>query len=42
MTHDEMLTYYTQPGLFTGLDGFESDIDGLPVRIPLIVGARST
>ncbi|NDP42627.1 MAG: transglutaminase domain-containing protein [Aromatoleum sp.] len=30
MTHDELLAYYSAPGIFTGVEGFEAQVDALP------------
>ena len=39
MTHDELLAFYTAPGLFTSLAGFEPEIDALPNDVTSIAGA---
>jgi hypothetical protein len=38
MTHDEMLAFYSAPGIFTGLDDFKSDIASLPSDAASVVG----
>lgn len=38
MTHDEMLAFYSAPGLFTSLDDFRSDIASLPGDAASVVG----
>ena len=30
VTHEELLAYYTAPGVFTGVDGFADQLDGIP------------
>jgi hypothetical protein len=39
VNHDEMLAYYTAPGIFTGVVGFEAQVDALPDDIGKIAHA---
>ncbi len=39
LTHDELLAYYTAPGVFTSVDGFDAKIDALPNDVATIVRA---
>ena len=38
MTHDEMLVFYSTPGVFTGLDDFRNDLASLGGDAASIVG----
>jgi hypothetical protein len=38
MTHEEMLADYARPGVFTGLGGFEVQIDSLPDGVAAVAG----
>jgi hypothetical protein len=37
MTPADLLTFYSSPGPFTGLDGFEDEVEGLPRDVAVIV-----
>jgi hypothetical protein len=37
MTHEELLAVYAKPGVFTGLDGFSSQVDQLPGDVASLV-----
>lgn len=39
MTHDELLAYYSTPGVFTGTEGFEDQIDAIPDDIAAVAAA---
>jgi hypothetical protein len=39
MTHDELLAYYTAPGVFTGVGGFAAQIDAIPDDVASIARA---
>ncbi len=41
MTHEELLAYYTTPGIFTTVRGYEAQIDAMPHDIPAIAAAVS-
>jgi hypothetical protein len=36
MTQEDLLAFYSSPGLFTGLDGFEDEVEGLPCDVAVI------
>jgi hypothetical protein len=38
LTHDGLLAYYTAPGVFTSIEGFEAQIDTIPSDVAAIVG----
>ena len=41
MTHDELLAFYTTPGPFTAVRGFEPQLDAIPDDVPAIADAVS-
>ena len=36
MTQDDLLAFYRSPGLFTDLDGFQGEVEGLPCDVAVI------
>jgi hypothetical protein len=36
MTPEDLLAFYKLPGLFTGLEGFEDEVEGLPCDVAVI------
>ena len=36
MTQEELLAFYRSPGLFTDLDGFQGEVEGLPCDVAVI------
>jgi hypothetical protein len=36
MTQEDLLAFYKSPGLFTGLDGFEHEVEALPSAVAVI------
>jgi hypothetical protein len=36
MTQEDLLAFYKSPGLFTALDGFEDEVEGLPCDVTVI------
>lgn len=36
MTQEELLAFYRSPGLFTGLDGFEDEVEELPCDVAVV------
>ena len=36
MTQEDLLAFYKSPGLVTGLDGFEDEVEGLPCDVAVI------
>jgi hypothetical protein len=36
MTQEDLLAFYRSPGLFTDLDGFEGEVEGLPCDVAVI------
>ena len=39
MDHDELLAYYTEPGVFTSLEGFERQVEALPDDVASVAAA---
>ncbi len=39
MNHDELLAYYTAPGVFTSVEGFEEQVDALPDDVASVAAA---